>query len=216
MGDVAPLRVDIVSDVVCPWCLIGWRQLQAALAADGVAADVRWHPFELNPGMPPEGEAVADHVRRKYGATPEQSSATRTAMREIAAEVGARLGSPARIWNTRDCHRLLYWAKDTGAQTALKEALFEAYFADGANPGERSVLLAAVASAGLDVGEARRVLDSDAFGRAVEAVEARFAEMGVTGVPAMIFDERGMVLGAQGVEAYRRVIARMLQKRGEL
>jgi predicted DsbA family dithiol-disulfide isomerase len=212
MQDV-PLRVDIVSDVVCPWCLIGWRQLARALDLEGVAADVRWHPFELNPAMPPEGEAIADHVRRKYGASPEQSAATRGAMREIAAEVGVTLGSPARIWNTRNCHRLLHWAKDSGRQTALKEALFAAYFGAGENPGDRSVLLAAVETAGLDVAEAARVLESDAYGRAVESVEARFAEMGVTGVPAMIFEEKGMVLGAQGVETYRRVIARMLAKR---
>jgi predicted DsbA family dithiol-disulfide isomerase len=211
----APLRVDIVSDVVCPWCLIGWRQLKAALEMDGVAADVRWHPFELNPAMPPEGEAVADHVRRKYGATAEQSAATRGAMREIAAEVGLELKSPSRIWNTRDCHRLLHWAKDSGRQTALKEALFAAYFEAGANPGARDVLLAAVDAAGLDVVEAARVLEGDSQARAVESLEARFAEMGVTGVPAMIFEEKGMVLGAQGVETYRRVIARMLSKRGE-
>jgi predicted DsbA family dithiol-disulfide isomerase len=211
----APLRVDIVSDVVCPWCFIGWRQLQAALAAEGVEADVRWHPFELNPAMPPEGEAVADHLRRKYGASPQQAAATRGMMRETAAEVGIALGSPPRIYNTRDCHRLLHWARDSGKQTALKEALFQAYFEAEADLGSRGVLLWAVEAAGLDPAEAAVILAGDGQARAVEALEARFAEMGISGVPAMIFDARGLVMGAQGVETYRRLIARVLAKRAE-
>lgn len=213
MDAAAPLRVDIVSDVVCPWCYIGWAQLKVALEAEGVAADVRWHPFELNPAMPPEGEAVADHVRRKYGASPEQAAATRGAMREMAAEVGLELGAPPRIYNTRDCHRLLYWAKESGRQTALAEALFAAYFQAGSDLGTRAVLLWAVEAAGLDVAGAAEVLASDAHDRAVEALEARFGEMGITGVPAFILDERGLVLGAQGVETCRRLIARTLARR---
>ena len=208
-----PVRIDIVSDVVCPWCYIGWAQLRAALAAEGVAADIRWHPFELNPAMPPEGEAVSDHLRRKYGASPEQAAATRGAMREMAAEAGIVLGAPARIFNTRDCHRLLHWARETGRQTALAEALFRAYFEAGSDLGTNGVLLAAVEAAGLDGQEAAEVLAGEAHAHAVEALEARFAEMGITGVPAMIFDERGLVLGAQGQETYRRLIARVAEKR---
>lgn len=208
-----PLRIDIVSDVVCPWCYIGWAQLKVALATDGIEADVRWHPFELNPAMPPEGEAVADHLRRKYGASPDQAAATRSTMRAMADEVGLELGSPPRIFNTRDCHRLLYWARGSGRQTALAEALFAAYFGAQSDLGTRAVLLWAVEAAGLDAAGAAEVLASDAHARAVEALEARFAEMGITGVPALILDERGLVLGAQGVETYRRLIARTLARR---
>lgn len=210
------LRVDIVSDVVCPWCLIGFRQLERALAELGVEADLRWHPFELNPGLPPEGEEVAAHVARKYGASPERMAATRAAMAEIAAEVGVsfRPGVPARMWNTRDAHRLLFWARDTGRQTALALALFDAHFGQGANLADHGVLAEAAAEAGLDRRQAADVLASGRFADAVASLEARFAEMGVTGVPAFILGERGLALGAQGVEWFRRVLPRFVAGAG--
>lgn len=214
MGAPAPgvLRVDIVSDVVCPWCLIGFRQLERALADLGVEADLRWHPFELNPGMPPEGEEVAAHVARKYGASAERMAETRAAMAEIAAEVGVAFtpGVPARMWNTRDAHRLLFWARDTGRQTALKLALFDAHFGRGASLADHGVLADAAAAAGLDRAEAAAVLASGRFADAVASLEARFAEMGVTGVPAFILGERGLAMGAQGVDWFRRVLPRFL------
>lgn len=208
----ALLRVDIVSDVVCPWCLIGFRQLEAALGDLGVEADIRWHPFELNPGMAPGGEEVAAHVRRKYGAGETQMAASRAAMAEIGAEVGVRFtpGVPARMWNTRDAHRLLHWARASGRQTALKLALFDAHFGRGANISDHGVLADAAAAAGLDRAEAADVLASGRFGDAVVALEQRFAEMGVTGVPAFILGERGMAMGAQGVAWFRRVLPRFL------
>lgn len=206
------MRVDIVSDVVCPWCLIGFRQLERALADLGVEADLRWHPFELNPGLPPEGEEVATHIARKYGASPERMAATRAAMADVAAEVGVtfRPGVPARMWNTRDAHRLLFWARDTGRQTALALALFDAHFGQGASLADHGVLADAAEAAGLDRAEAAAVLASGRFADAVASLEARFAEMGVTGVPAFILGERGLAMGAQGVEWFRRVLPRFL------
>ncbi|WP_194744422.1 DsbA family oxidoreductase [Thermaurantiacus tibetensis] len=206
------LRVDIVSDVVCPWCLIGFRQLERALADLGVEADLRWHPFELNPGMPPEGEEVASHIARKYGASAERMAETRAAMADVAAGVGVafRPGVPARMWNTRDAHRLLFWARDTGRQTALALALFDAHFGQGANLADHGVLADAADAAGLDRAEAAAVLASGRFADAVASLEARFAEMGVTGVPAFILGERGLAMGAQGVEWFRRVLPRFL------
>ncbi|WP_448581053.1 DsbA family oxidoreductase [Thermaurantiacus sp.] len=208
------LRVDIVSDVVCPWCLIGFRQLERALAELGAEADIRWHPFELNPGMGPEGEAVDAHVARKYGASPARMAETRAAMAAIAAEVGVVFapGMPERMWNTRDAHRLLFWAKDTGRQTALKLALFEAHFARGANVSDHGELADAAAAAGLDREAAADVLASGRFADAVVALETRFTEMGVTGVPAFILGERGLAMGAQGVEWFRRVLPRFLPR----
>jgi predicted DsbA family dithiol-disulfide isomerase len=210
-----PMRIDIVSDVVCPWCLIGWRQLRQAIAETGIVADVRWHPFELNPAMPAEGEEVAAHVRRKYGASVEQSAATRAAMAEIAAPLGITFqpGVPARMWNTHRAHQLIHWARETGRQTALAEALFAAHFERGERLADDAVLLDAVEAAGLDRDAAADVLASASESGAVRALEARFADMGVTGVPAIIFDERGLVMGAQGPETFARLIVRMIEKR---
>ncbi|WP_448580121.1 DsbA family oxidoreductase [Thermaurantiacus sp.] len=210
-----PMRIDIVSDVVCPWCLIGWRQLSQAIAATGIVADVRWHPFELNPDMPAEGEEVAAHVRRKYGASAEQSAATRAAMAEMAAPLGLRFrpGIPARMWNTHRAHQLVHWARTSGRQTALAEALFAAHFERGEKLADDEVLLEAVAAAGLDRAEARDVLATASESGAVRALEARFADMGVTGVPAIIFDERGLVMGAQGPDTFARLIVRMVERR---
>ena len=111
-----PLRIDFVSDVACPWCVIGLRSLMKALEAvgDKVQADIHFQPFELNPQMPPEGENIVEHVGRKYGASPEQSAANRAAITERAAEAWPgfemRMGPDSRIWNTFDAHRLLHWA----------------------------------------------------------------------------------------------------------
>lgn len=212
------MRIDIMSDVVCPWCLIGWRQLRRAIEETGIVADVRWHPFELNPSMPMEGEEVAAHVRRKYGASDAQSAATRAAMAEIAAPLGITFqpGVPARMWNTHAAHQLIHWARDSGLQTALAEALFAAHFARGERLTDEAVLLGAVETAGLDREAAAKVLAHDSESGAVRALEARAAEMGVTGVPAIIFDERGLVMGAQGPETFARLIIRMIEKRARV
>jgi predicted DsbA family dithiol-disulfide isomerase len=205
------IKVDIISDIVCPWCLIGYRQLEKALVATGLTADIRWHPFELNPGMAPEGEDVAEHIARKYGSTPEQSAATRSQMAEIAEPLGIRFDrSPGRrIYNSFDAHQLLHWAKESGRQTALKLALFDAYFSQAKNVSDRETLLAAVDTAGLDRAEAAEVLDDQRFAPAVRALESRWQEMNITGVPAFILAERGLVLGAQGEERLAAALTKM-------
>lgn len=204
------IRVDIISDVVCPWCFIGFRQLERALELAGLEGDIRWHPFELNPQMAPEGEDIAAHIQRKYGATPEQSAATRGHMKAIAEPLGIDFsGRSKRIWNTFDAHRLLHSARDTGRQTALKLALFEAYFTAGEDVSDREVLLGAVEAAGLDRAEAEAVLASDAEAEAVRALEAKWWEMGISGVPAFIIAEKGLVMGAQEPERLAIALGRM-------
>jgi predicted DsbA family dithiol-disulfide isomerase len=175
-----------------------------------VDADIRWHPFELNPGMVKQGEDIAAHVRRKYGRPPEAMRETRSAMAEIAAEAGVALrpGVPSRIWNTHDAHRLLHWAKASGRQTALKLALFRRYFEADEDMSDHQVLLAAVSEAGLDPEEAAGILATDTGSAEVRALEERFHDMGISGVPAVIVAEKGLVLGAQGTERYRAVIRR--------
>ncbi|MCG2839408.1 DsbA family oxidoreductase [Sandaracinobacter sp. RS1-74] len=204
------IRVDIVSDVVCPWCFIGYRQLQRALEIADLEGDIRWHPFELNPDMPPEGEDVAEHIARKYGATPEQMAATRQQMQRIAEPLGIDFASRSdRIWNSFAAHQLLHWARESGRQTDLQLKLFEAYFTQGQNIGDEAVLLDAVDAVGLNRAEAAAVLADGRFAGPVRALEARWAEMGITGVPAMILAERGLVVGAQEPERLAIGLGRM-------
>ena len=204
------IRVDIISDIVCPWCFIGFRQLERALAIAGLEGDIRWHPFELNPAMAPEGEDVAEHIRRKYGATPEQSAATRGQMKAIAEPLGIDFSARSdRIWNTFDAHRLLHWARESSKQTDLKLALFNAYFTRGENVSDTDVLLEAAEAAGLDRHAAAEVLATDSHGDAVRAMEARWQELGITGVPAMILAEKGLVMGAQEPERLAIALKKM-------
>lgn len=204
------IQVDIISDVVCPWCFIGYRQLEKALDLAGLEADIRWHPFELNPQMAAEGEDTAEHIFRKYGATPEQSAATRGHMKSIAEPLGINFsGRSKRIWNTFKAHQLLLWAQGTGKQTALKLALFQAYFTAGENVSDEAVLLDAVEAAGLDRAEAQDVLADNRYAEPVRALEQRWTEMGISGVPAMILNERGLVMGAQEPERLAIALRKM-------
>lgn len=202
---VASIRIDIISDVVCPWCFIGYRQLERALAIAGLAGDIRWHPFELNPDMPREGADMAEHFREK-GMPPERLAAASAHLREMGASLGIDFTHRSkRVWNTFDAHRLLHWARDSGRQTALQLLLFEAYFTRGENVSDPQVLLAAVESAGLDRAEAAAVLAGDAEAAAVRALEGRWRQLGISGVPAMIVAERALITGAQ--EADRLAVA---------
>lgn len=204
------MKIDIISDVVCPWCFIGWRQLQRALEQTRIVADVRWHPFELNPGLDPQGEDLTGHVVRKYGATPARMAESRAQMLAIATSLGIDFSGRAnRIWNTRDAHRLLHWAKDSGRQTALMLSLFEAYFVRGENVSDHEVLLAAVDRVGLDAAEAGGVLSDGLFDEVVVALELRWQEMSITAVPAFILAERGLMLGAQGEERLAEALRKM-------
>ena len=204
------LKIDFVSDVVCPWCVIGLGALNQALARVGdlVRADIHFQPFELNPDMPPEGQDVGEHVAEKYGATPEQSAANRQMIRARAAEVGftMALRPKGRIYNTFDAHRLLHWAELEGRQTALKTALFAAYFTDGETVSDRAVLVAAARTAGLDGEAAREVLDTDAYAKEVREVEAYWRRNGVNAVPTLVFNDRYMITGGQPAEAFEKAI----------
>lgn len=204
------MTIDFVSDIVCPWCVIGLKGLEEALArtADVVEAEIRFHPFELNPAMAPEGENIVEHIGRKYGATPEQSAATRAMIRERAGALGftINMGDESRIYNSFDAHRLLHWAGLAGDQRALKLALFTAYFTNGENPGDRSVLLAASEQAGLDPAAAAEVLDSGHYAEEVRADEALWQSRGIQAVPAIVIDQRYLISGGQPSEAFEQAL----------
>jgi predicted DsbA family dithiol-disulfide isomerase len=204
------LKIDFVSDVVCPWCVIGLGGLQEALdrLAGQIEAEIRFQPFELNPSMPPEGQDLFEHVAQKYGATREQSAANRQAIRERAAQVGFEMADRpnGRIYNTFDAHRLLHWAGEVGGQAALKRALFEAYFTEGRNPGDPAVLVAAAAKAGLDPEAAREVVASGRYAGEVRAAERTWREEGVTAVPTVIVNDRYVITGGQPAATFEKAL----------
>ncbi|WP_295492378.1 DsbA family oxidoreductase [Sphingorhabdus sp. EL138] len=220
MAEAVPLRIDIVSDVVCPWCIIGLKQVEQALTLVGqdIAAETYWHPFELNPNMPPEGEDTAEHIARKYGSTPEQSRSNRNRLSDIGDSVGFAFnyGEGMRIYNTFNAHKLLtIFGSERGwrAQTALKMALFTAYFQDRRDVSDTDVLCDIAETQGMDRDVALAWINDAALTTSVRAEMSHWADQNITGVPAIIFDQKYMVPGAQSAETFADVINKVLAKR---
>ena len=219
------LTIDIYSDVMCPWCLIGYGQLQQALGElEGeVEAQIRWRPFELNPEMPASGEEQEAHLQRKYGRSAEEGAAVRGRMKAIAEDAGVSLtyegdkepAPPAMMWNTRECHCLLTFALEEAGpevQTALKLALFKAHFNERRDLSDRDVLIEIAASVGLHKLAAKAALDDADLNARVEAEERQAWDHNISGVPAMIINRKFMVPGAQGRETYVNVLRRVVEK----
>ncbi|MCL6284349.1 DsbA family oxidoreductase [Ruegeria sp. 2012CJ41-6] len=206
------IQIDIVSDVVCPWCIVGFRQLDQALAQSGVLAQLRWHPFELNPDMPPEGQNLREHIAAKYGTTTDQSQQMRQHLTGFGQDLGFTFNfhEDSRIVNTFQAHQVLDWAEAQGRQHPLKLALFEAYFTDGQDVSDPEVLIAAADRAGLESDAARAVLAAGTHAAAVREKQQFWTSRGITGVPAMVFGGKYLLTGAQGRETYAEILQRCL------
>lgn len=217
MTDQAPppaIRVDIVSDVVCPWCIVGFRQLDQALSQCGLVAALRWHPFELNPDMPAEGQNLREHLIGKYGISPDQSRAARDQLTRLGADLGFTFnyGDDMRMVNTFKAHQLLDWAEDQNRQHPLKLALFQAFFTDGKDVSDETVLIETAALAGLDPDGARQALTSGAHAGPTRQKQAFWTERGISGVPSMVFGGKFLLTGAQGVETYVKALTRCVEE----
>ena len=210
MPDSAPeiVDVDIVSDVMCPWCIMGFRQLEQALGLTGMGARVRWHPFELNPGMPPEGQNLTEHIAEKYGSTAEQSAKNRQHLRTLGESLGIRFEftEDSRIVNTFLAHQVLDFALSQGRQHPLKLALFEAHFTEGKDVSDIETLIEVAASVGLDPKATRDALETQALADTVREKEAFWTSRGISGVPSMVFNGKYLVTGAQGAENYTQIL----------
>ncbi|WP_144107885.1 DsbA family oxidoreductase [Paraburkholderia sp. BCC1886] len=206
------LTIDFVSDIACPWCAIGLSSLQLALSrlGDEVDAKIVMHPFELNPQMDPEGEAIVDYLGKKYGRTPAQIAETQAMIRERGESVGFTFGPRTWVYNTFDAHRLLHWAGLEGRQLPLKLALLRAYHAEGRDPSDHAVLVDAARSVGLDADKAGEVLRSGAYADEVREEESKYQSMGIQSVPSIIFNGRYLVSGGQSVEAFEQAIRQVL------
>lgn len=205
------LRIDIVSDVMCPWCIIGYRQLATALEASDVDHDIHWHPFELNPNMPPEGQDVGEHLAEKYGTTPEQSAANREMMTARGKELGFdfNFADCFRMHNTFNTHQLLHWANELGRKHDLKQAMFTAHFTHGRNLSDDAVLVEIAGEIGLDRVEGQAVLDDQRFANAVRQEQQFWTQQGINGVPAVVFDRQHLVTGAQGVDNFKSILEQL-------
>ncbi len=228
MSTPQTLTIDIYSDVMCPWCAIGYGQLQKALGElnGEIDAEIRWRPFELNPDMPVQGEQQEAHLQRKYGRSAEEGSKVRGQMKAIAESAGVSLSyegpneggadaPPAMMWNTRDCHKLLGFALEQAGpdvQTQLKLALFKAHFNERKPLADREVLLDIAASVGLHRAAAKAALDDAELEARVVAEQQQAWDFNITGVPAMIVADKFMIPGAQSPETYVNALRRVADK----
>lgn len=204
------MKIDFVSDVSCPWCAIGLRNLETALERIGpdLKVDLHFQPFELNPNMGPEGQDIAEHLGEKYGLSPEQLAQNSENIRARGESVGFTfsMGARRRIYNTFDAHRLLHWAEGEGRQHELKQALFKAYFTDGQDPSDTALLVRVAGEVGLDAARAQQVLDSGEFADEVRQQERFYQQQGIHAVPAVIIDDRHLIQGGQPAEVFEQAL----------
>ncbi|HWE79983.1 MAG TPA: DsbA family oxidoreductase [Pseudolabrys sp.] len=208
MSERRPVRIDVVSDVVCPWCFIGKRRLEKALtlAAD-VPVEVHWRPYFLNEWIPPEGMSREQYLTTKFG-SPERYSGIAQRVRAAAAEEGLvyAVDRISRQPNTRDAHRLIRWAEGIGKAAEMKQRLMDLYFTEGADLSNRAVLVQAAADVGLDPEEVRAALAGDQDIAEIEREVEAAKEAGIQGVPCFILDGKYAISGAQAPEALAQAI----------
>jgi predicted DsbA family dithiol-disulfide isomerase len=206
------LTIDFVSDITCPWCAVGLSALKLALerVQPGIQATLRFQPFELNPKMWPGGQDITEHLTQKYGSTPEQQAQIKESIRQRGAAVGFTFNPDGRgrTYNTFNAHRLLHWAGEEQAekQAALKMALLQACHRDRQAMDDPQVLVAAAVWAGLDEARACHILAGDEFTAEVRERQAMYLDAGIHSVPAVVFNERHLVSGAQTAEVYEQVM----------
>ncbi|EGV44524.1 DsbA family oxidoreductase [Bizionia argentinensis JUB59] len=210
------LKIDIVSDVVCPWCTIGYKRLEKAISELGIEdqVEIEWQPFELNPNMPAEGQNVIEHISEKYGSTLDQQKQSQQQMMEAGAELGFKFDyfDEMRMANTFDAHILLEYAKDFNKQTQLKMALTKAFFSDRKDVSKRVILKEALLSVGLNAEDGLARLDNEEAQNEVRTKQEYWRNLGVNSVPTMVFNRKSAVTGAQPVDTFKQVLTELLNE----
>lgn len=209
------IQIDLVSDIACPWCAIGYARLEQAMKAlvPDYQFTLQWHAFELNPDHTGEGEPILPALARKYGRTEEEMRTTQEQMIHTARELGINFEKMQErtTCNTFDAHRLVKWSEEQGQATAMKQALFDAYFGKALDVSDHGVLLNCVRQVGLDQVEAQKVLESDRYAQSVRDDETTYQQAGVSAVPAFIVNRKYLISGAQEadtlVQAFRDISA---------
>ena len=210
------IKIDVVSDVVCPWCIIGYKRLEQAIQELGLEdkIELEWQPFELNPNMPAEGENLRQHLANKYGTTPEDSVRARDNLTNLGKEVGFDFDyfDGMKMVNTRDAHALLQWAEQFGKQTELKLALFAAFFGQRKDVSDRNTLATILTDIGLDANMGIATLDDASNADSIEYQENQWHQLGVSSVPTVVFNMESAVTGAQPVEVYKQILTEYAEK----
>lgn len=203
-----------MSDVVCPWCIVGYRQLQTALQNADLTADIHWHPFELNPQMPAEGQNLREHIMEKYGQTRADSDQNRQHLRAVGQTLGIAFNftDESRIYNTYDAHQLMHWADTQGKKHDLKLALMHAYFTEQLDIANRERLVEIASQQGLDSNKAADVLNHQRYADAVRQEEQLWTSRGIQGVPAVILNNKYLLSGAQGVDNFQAALVQVNQE----
>ena len=212
-------KIDIVSDVMCPWCVVGYKNLETALSElkDEIKAEITWHPFELNPDMPIEGQDLNQHLMQKYNLTEQQGDENRKNMLEAGQRAGFTFNFDGKriMINSFDLHRLLTWARKEGKQTELKLAFFEAHFTDLKYLNQLDTLLDVVASVGLDKDTARNILQSDQYAQEVSQEQDQFKQLGITSVPTFIINDKYAITGGQPSDSFIQAFKQISQEQAE-
>jgi len=210
------LKLDIVSDISCPWCIIGYRALQQALEslAPDIRADISWQPFELNPNMATEGQDIVEHITEKYGISVKEVAQNRAMIQQRGLALGYEFSNhkEGRIYNTFDAHRLLHWAVQFDRQTQLKLALFDLYFQHNGDPSNHQQLLAVVDSVGLDITVASQILNSDQYTQEVRERQRFYQQQGISSVPAIIINDQHLISGGQPAEVFEKALAEIARE----
>lgn len=210
------LKIDIVSDVVCPWCTIGYKRLEKAIKELGIEdqIDIEWQPFELNPNMPAEGQNVIEHLTEKYGSTVAQQNESKQQMTEIGAELGFKFNyfDDMRMVNTFNAHVLLEYAKGFGKQTELKMRLTTAFFSDQKDVSNNAVLKEVLLDVGLNANEAMAKLDDENARYEVRNKQNYWKNLGVNSVPTFVFNKKSAITGAQPVNSLKQVLTELINQ----
>lgn len=214
------INIDIISDVMCPWCLVGYKRFEKAVKELGVEdkLQITWHPFELNPDIAQEGEEINEHLSRKYGMSLDQAKNTQKKFEEAFDEVGFsfKYVEGRRMLKTLDAHVLLDFAKNSGKQTELKLALFKAYFTENKDVSKRNILEEVVKSVGLDSTKAMAKLDDPESQGNIKDKEMFWLQRGITSVPTIVFNQKSKVNGAYPVENYKQILTELLENKNKI
>ena len=207
------LKIDIVSDVMCPWCVIGYKRLESAIQSLGLedSVEIEWQPFELNPDMPAHGENLRAHIERKYDTTPKASAEARRNLTALAAEEGLVFNffDDMRMVNTLELHVLLEYAAEQGMQHDLMMQFYADYFTLQKDMSDRAVMADSLAAVGLDATEGLAQLDDPEALQQVRARKAQWQKMGISSVPTFVFNRRSALNGAQPKEVFEQVLSEL-------
>ncbi|BFM50528.1 DsbA family oxidoreductase [Marinomonas sp. THO17] len=210
------LNIQFVSDIMCPWCVVGLGNLNKALAQldDSVTVDISFQPFELNPNMPPEGQNIQEHIIEKYGITEQESDQNRAMIKARGQEVDFDFNftNDSRMYNSFDAHRLLHWAGIQGKQAELKAALFKAHFTHNQDVSDYTVLANLAASVDLDLTEAKAVLEGQLYASEVREQETFWQQNGVQSVPTLIINNKYAISGGQPAEIFKDALEEIMAK----